>query len=165
MARALVAAGSDVADPVALAELSGGSVGEAIRLTQLDGLALYQRLIELMSTLPRLDRPRALALAEVGGARGAEATFDLVLRLLDLFLSRLARSGATGQTPTEAAPGEAALLTRLAPDPVAARLWAELAQTLSARARRGRSVNLDPAALLMDMVLKIDETAGVLAAR
>ena len=38
-------------------------------------------------------------------------------------------------------------------------------QVLGNRARRGRSVNLDPAALLMDMVLKIDETAGALAQR
>ncbi|MFM2349505.1 MAG: hypothetical protein RIR04_471, partial [Pseudomonadota bacterium] len=29
----------------------------------------------------------------------------------------------------------------------------------------GKSVNLDPSALLMDMVLKIDETAGLLAQR
>ena len=33
----------------------------------------------------------------------------------------------------------------------------------SARARRARAVNLDPAALLMDMLLKIDETAVALS--
>ncbi|MFZ1347943.1 MAG: DNA polymerase III subunit delta', partial [Tabrizicola sp.] len=43
--------------------------------------------------------------------------------------------------------------------------WAELAGDLSARARRGKAVNLDPAALLMDMLLKVDETAGSLALR
>jgi DNA polymerase-3 subunit delta' len=59
----------------------------------------------------------------------------------------------------------AALILRLSPDADAARLWADLAQGLSARARRGKAVNLDPAALLMDMVLKIDETAGTLAPR
>ena len=47
-----------------------------------------------------------------------------------------------------------------APDAAAALVWADLAQSLSARARRGRAVNLDPASLLMDMVLKIDETAA-----
>ncbi|MFM7443483.1 MAG: DNA polymerase III subunit delta', partial [Tabrizicola sp.] len=51
------------------------------------------------------------------------------------------------------------------PDPMAARGWADLAQTLAARARRGKAVNLDPAALLMDMLLKLDETAGSLALR
>ena len=45
------------------------------------------------------------------------------------------------------------------------RAWATLAQTLSARARRGKAVNLDPAALLMDILLKVDEVAGSLAQR
>ena len=77
----------------------------------------------------------------------------------------MARRGATGQTPPEAAPQEAQLLLRLSPNPTAARAWADLAQTLSSRARRGKAVNLDPAALLMDMLLKVDETAGSLAQR
>jgi DNA polymerase-3 subunit delta' len=167
LADALTQAGGDIAPEhrTALAELSGGSVGEAFRLTNLDGLKLYTALVRLFSTLPRLDRPQALALAELAGARGAAETFDLLVTLIDLFLARLARFGATGHTPPEAAPDEARLLHRLAPDTHAARAWAELAQTLSARARRGKAVNLDPAALLMDILLKVDETAGSLAQR
>ena len=165
MAQALVAAGAEADSAGPMAALSGGSVGEAIRIANLDGLKLYAQILALFATLPRLDRPRALALAEAGAGRGAEASFDLILRLMDLFLARLARAGVTGTPPPEAAPGEAALITRLAPDATAARVWADLAQTLSARARRGRAVNLDPASLLMDMVLKIDETAGTLAPR
>jgi DNA polymerase-3 subunit delta' len=167
LADALTQAGGDVApeDRTALAELSGGSVGEAFRLTNLDGLRLYSALIRLFATLPRLDRPQALALADLAAARGAAETFDLLVTLIDLLLARLARFGTTGQTPPEAAPGEAQLIHRLSPHPQAARAWADLAQTLSARARRGKAVNLDPAALLMDMLLKIDETAGSLAPR
>jgi DNA polymerase III subunit delta' len=167
LADALTLAGGDIApeDRTALAELSGGSVGEAFRLTNLEGLKLYAALIRLFATLPRLDRPQALALADLAGARGAAETFDLLVTLIDRFLARLARHGATGDTPPEAAPGEAQLLRRLSPQATAARAWAELAQTLSARARRGKSVNLDPAALLMDMLLKVDETAGSLAQR
>jgi hypothetical protein len=71
----------------------------------------------------------------------------------------------SGPTPPEAAPGEAALIARLSPDPHAARHWATLAEDLTARARRGKAVNLDPAALLMDMLFRIDETAGALAKR
>lgn len=167
LSQALAQAGGAV-DPqaqAALAELGGGSVGEAFRLTNLDGLDTYAGLVALLGTLPRLDRARALALAETAAARGAGETFDLILFLIDLFLARLARAAATRETPPEAAPGEAALFARLAPQPAAARPWAELAQTLSLRARRGKAVNLDPAALLMDTLLKIDETAGLLAAR
>jgi DNA polymerase III subunit delta' len=167
LAEALTQAGGTLApnDAVALAELAGGSVGEAFRLTNLEGLSLYASLIRLFASLPRLDRPKALALAELGAGKAATETFDLLVTLIDIFLARLARTGTLGKTPPEAAPGEAALLARLSPNPTAARNWADLAQSLSSRARRGKSVNLDPAALLMDMVLKIDETAGTLAIR
>lgn len=165
LSDALTMAGGEVApeDRVALAELAGGSVGEAFRMTNLEGLALYGRLIRLMTTLPRLDRVQALAFAEAGAGRGAEAQFDLIVTLLDLFLARLARAGTRGTCPPEAAPGEAALVARLSPSPWAGREWANLAQSLGIRARRGKAVNLDPAALLMDMVLKIDETAAALS--
>lgn len=165
MAEALAQAGVTSANPEAMAELSGGSVGEAVRVAQLDGDKLYEGLIALFQSLPRLDRGKLLAFAESGSGKGAEPRFDLALVLLDLLLARLARSGTLGQTPPEAAPGEAALIARLAPDPAAARAWADLAQSLSARARRGKAVNLDPAALLMDMFLQIEQTAGRLAAR
>lgn len=167
LAQALVAAGGEADGAGAMAELSGGSVGEAIRIANLDGMKLYARILALFASLPRIDRPRALALAEAGAGRGpeAEASFELILGLVDLFLARLARAGVTGAPPPEAASGEAALIARLAPDAAAALVWADLAQSLSARARRGRAVNLDPASLLMDMVLKIDETAGMLAPR
>ena len=165
LSAALTQAGGTVAaeQAVALAELAGGSVGEAFRLTNLDGLKLYASLIRLLSTLPRLDRPMALTLAEAGAVRGAEAQFDLIVTLIDLFLARLARAGTTRTLPPEAAPGESALLERLAGSPQSARDWADLAQHLGIRARRGKAVNLDPAALLMDMVLRIDEAAGMLA--
>lgn len=167
LSDALTQAGADAAPEtrIPLAQLAGGSVGEAFRLANLDGLDLYARLVALFVTLPRLDRSRALALADSAAGRGNEARFDLIVTLIDLFLARLARAGTTRETPPEAAAGEAALFARLAPDALAARAWADLAQTLGIRARRGKAVNLDPAALLMDMVLKIDETAGSLALR
>ncbi len=149
----------------ALAELAGGSVGEAFRLTNLDGLDVYTRLLALMATLPRLDRPRLLTMADQVAGKANGARFDLTLTLLDLFLARLARTGSVGQPPPPAGRDESALLARLSPNPAAARHWADLAQTLGAKARRGRAVNLDPSALLMDMVLAIDAAAGALAQR
>ncbi|MFN4155125.1 MAG: DNA polymerase III subunit delta' [Paracoccaceae bacterium] len=165
LARALEQAGGavDPGDVQALGELAGGSVGEAFRLTNLDGLKTYAGLIQLFSTLPRLDRPRALTLAETGAGKGSEERFDLIVTLLDLFLARLARAGTLRQLPPEAARGEGELFARLVPDEQAARAWADLAQALSLRARRGKAVNLDPAALLMDSLLKIDETAVQIA--
>lgn len=164
LADALAATGTHSDDPAALAELSGGSVGEAIRLTALDGLALYSEIVALMASLPRLDRPRLLALANSVTGRAQEARFDLTLRLIDLFLTRLARSGAGAPPATAAAPQEIETLHKLCPDALAARKWAALSAEVNARLRHGRAVNLDPAALLLDTVFSIDATASKLAA-
>ncbi len=164
MAAALAQAGIETDAAAALAELSGGSVGEAIRLVNLDGLQAYAQMVDLFAGMPRLDRIRALHLADSAGGRAAEGRFDVLLTLFELFLARLARAGIAGPPRVEAAPGEARLFARLAPSPAAGRLWAQRQQDLGARARHGRAVNLDPAALLMDMVLQVNETAARLAA-
>ena len=161
MARALAQAGIEVDHAEALGALSAGSVGEAIRLTSLGGLATYAELIAILAGLPRLDRPRALKLAEAAAVRGAEAKLDLLITLIDLALSRLARTGATGAPPVpEAAPNEAAALMRLAPTPAAGRVWATLAQEIGARMNHGRAVNLDPTALVLDTVFRLQQTAA-----
>jgi DNA polymerase-3 subunit delta' len=160
MAAALEQAGiSPDADASALAELSAGSVGEAVRLINLGGVAMYREIVEIAATMPRLDRARALGLAEAAATRGAEEKLDLLLGLTDLFLARLARGGTLGPPP-EAVPGESALIARLSPSPHAGRAWAECAQMIGARARHGRAVNLDPAALVLDTVFKIQQTAA-----
>lgn len=147
-----------------VAELAAGSVGQAVRLAGLDGARIYEDLVTLFETMPDIDRPAALKLADSIVGRQAADRFALMVHLLELFLSRLARTGVIG-APPEAAEGEAALLQRLCPSDTAARDWAELAQKLSARIQHGRAVNLDPAALILDMVLKIDQMAVRLAAR
>ncbi|WP_371223219.1 DNA polymerase III subunit delta' [Roseovarius sp. 2305UL8-3] len=160
MAAALAQAGIDPGpNPEALAELSAGSVGEAVRLITLDGLALYGEIIGLLGSLPQLDRPRALKLAEQAATRGGEERLDLLLHLTDVALARLARSGATGHPPAEAAPHEGKTFQRLAPTPEKGRAWAACAQEIGARMRHGRAVNLDPAALVLDMVFRMQQTA------
>lgn len=159
---ALSQTGAEPTDrPEMLAALAGGSVGDALRLRNLGGLEIYAELVAILDSLPRLDRQRALALAEAAALRGAAERFDLLLNLTDIALARLARTGATGQPPApEAAPGEARVLARLAAGPVQGRAWAEVAATIIARTRHGRAVNLDPAALVLDTVFKMQETAA-----
>jgi DNA polymerase-3 subunit delta' len=164
MARALAAAGSEnPAEPVILAALAAGSVGEAMRLTSFDGIKTYQLMVDLFQAAPGLDRPRALALAETAiGAKNAPR-YELLLDLFDLLLSRMARAGVSGPPAIEAAKGENGLFARLSPTAHHGRAWANLQQELSTRVRHGRAVNLDPAALILDMLLKMDQTAGKLA--
>lgn len=106
-----------------------------------------------------LDRPRAIKLAEAAAQRGAEEKLDLLLTLVDMFPARVARAGATGILPPEAVTGEAEVIGKLAGNPVQARAWADCAQEVGARARHGRAVNLDPAALVLDTVFKLQQTA------
>lgn len=144
-------------DAEALAALSDGSVGEALRLAGQGGLDRYQQLVDLMATLPRLDRPLAAAFADAAAGRpGTEGDpFDLTMTVLDRFLTRAARAGLMGPPLPQAAQHEGALLARLSPDDRAARAWADAQARLSARARAGRAVNLDPAALVMDMLIQL----------
>ncbi|MBD0866657.1 MAG: DNA polymerase III subunit delta' [Rhodobacteraceae bacterium] len=160
MTAALAQAGADVPPGAAmdhLAALAGGSVGMALRVLALDGLTLYQDLTSVVGTLPGLARPPVLALAELVAARTAAPRFELLLTLTETLLARLARTGATGIPPVPEA--STAMLTRLAPNPVAGRAWADLALRISARTRHGQAVNLDPTALVLDTVFKIRETA------
>ncbi len=141
--------------------LAAGSVGDAIRLINLGGLGIYAELIAILGSLPRLDRQRALALAEASAQRGAADRFELLLTLIDVALSRLAVTGAVGTPPLpEAAENEAATLARLSASPQQARQWAEVAALITARVRHGQAVNLDPATLVLDTMFKLQETAG-----
>jgi DNA polymerase-3 subunit delta' len=160
---ALAQAGHPSEQSESLATLAGGSAGDAIRLLNHDGLALYAELIKTLERLPRMDRPAALRLADACVGKAGEVRFGMTLDLIDLFLSRTARAGLMGEPSAQGAPGEARLLARLAPDDRAARRWAQLQQDLTDRSRHGRAVNLDPAALILDMIFKIEETAQATA--
>ncbi len=145
-----------------LGELSGGSVGAAIALSAEDGVGLYTRIVTLLKDAPRIDRSAAMKLAEDAGARGQEARRDLVLTLLETFLARLARTGAGHPPKRPVAEDEIAALHAMAPNAGAGRQWAALHASLSDRARHGLAVNLDPVSVILDMVLKINETAAAL---
>ena len=148
----------------ALTVLAAGSAGDAIRLINHDGLAIYGELVRLLDGLPSVNRPAALALANASIGAANAVRYGMILDLFDQFLSRAARAGLMGEPSTQAAPNEARLLARISPNDHAARSWAQLQQDLSARVRHGRAVNLDPAALILDMVFKIEETAQGVAA-
>lgn len=160
MGRALDNLGAE-GDSDRLSALAAGSVGEALRLQGQGGLELYQRITDLFATLPRMDRGLAGKLADRAGQRATADgdPFDLFITLADRFLSRLSRAALLGPPLPEAAQGEGALMARLAPDQAAARQWAEAAAQLSARARAGRAVNLDPSALVMDMLIQLAGSA------
>ena len=141
-----------------LTALAAGSVGQAAELSLTHGTDTYGAIVSLCHGLPQLDRNALLKLANSTG-RATDGKLEQLLDLLDLFLARLARAGvsAPGQ---EAARGEAEVFARLCPGPAAARIWADAQLELSQRARQGKTANLDPSSLILDMGLKIEETAS-----
>ncbi len=158
--KALDQAGAAPDQSSRLAELSGGSAGEALQLIGQDGLALYERLIALMTTCPQMDRQALGKLVEHVTARGAETRLALFVDLLELMLGRLARTGAGHPPAVEAADGEAELFRRLAPTPRTAQEWASLHQSLTDRIAHGLGVNIDAQSLLTNALLQINEMAA-----
>jgi DNA polymerase-3 subunit delta' len=162
LARALAEAGAEVPPgaAVALAELSGGSAGQAIRLLAGDGVALYARIVALFGDGRAVARGPMLELAERSAGRANAEAYRLVLRLAATLAARLARAAATGEAPPEAAPGEARLFAAVARHPGQAAPWAEALGRISASHRHALAVNLDPAQTVLDTFLELDATLG-----
>ncbi|MCA8884179.1 MAG: DNA polymerase III subunit delta' [Rhodobacteraceae bacterium] len=144
----------------ALAQLSDGSPGAALRVHAHDGVALGAEIDALLGSMPGADRMRAVALATKLAGRDADEERQLFLDLLERALAGLARQGVLGTDGADSGPQ-----ARLAPDAAAGRVWAAAHQGEPARVRRGLAVNLDPQTLILDMVLRIDKLAGECAAR
>ncbi len=161
MARALVQTGTEpVEDATAqvLVELSAGSVGTAFRMLNASGVELYQKVIELMATFPRFNRQLALDLVNAVTEKKSGDRLDLFFDVVDIALSRLARRGALGASLPSAALQEPETLARLSPDPQAARQWAAAAATVNEHCRTGLEVNIDPSALILDMIFRLAQT-------
>ncbi|MEL7343547.1 MAG: DNA polymerase III subunit delta' [Pseudomonadota bacterium] len=151
--------------PETLAALAQGSVGRALSLLEGGGLARYSEILGLFKNLPGLDRPKAIAMAETAGARGAEDHRAMTTDLFATLLARLARYGAGISDGPEAAAGEFETFARLAPDLYAAQKWAAFAEEAGKDLERGFAVNLDAPALFLDMIFKAQQVAEDLSRR
>jgi len=159
MAQALRGVGLEMpADTEGLVVLAEGSVGDAVRLVNLDGMKTYRALLSVLKSMPKFDRQLAIAVAESAVGRGSEERRALLFSLVDIVLARLTRAGVLRQDGPEVIPGENDLFRHLCPNDFAARKWATVAQEISERNQHGLAVNLDPAALILDTVFKIQQT-------
>jgi DNA polymerase-3 subunit delta' len=150
----------DPAEMGVLSSLSAGSAGEAIRLAQHNGPAVYHQILGLIAQAPKIDRPSAIKFSEQYAGRTSSEDLDILALMFDRVLSRLAVFGATGDAPAPLAhAGEIEIFKKLCPAPQFAQDWAELCQDLSNRFKHGRAVNLDHVALVLDMIFKIEQCA------
>ena len=159
MSQALMQVGLELSEgSLGLVVLAEGSVGDAVRLTNLDGMKIYRAILGILKTMPRFDRQQAILLAEIAVGRGSEERRALLFTLIDVVMARVARAGVVGGEGHEVIVGENELFMRICPDVASARRWAATAQEISERNQHGLAVNLDPAALILDTVFKIQQT-------
>ena len=161
--QALEEAATDMTavDLNALALLSGGSVGEAVKLMNLNGLDLYQKILDILEALPRLENEKVISISDMFTTPSSSGEFEFFVSLLELSLNRLSLSGAkTEQDVKQSIFNETSVFSRLSPNRQAAIQWAELTQELSARLRRGHAVNLDASALILDTFFQIEACAA-----
>lgn len=145
-------------DFTALAALSGGSAGEALRLIEVDGAAIYRDLMGLLSQAPNMDRSTLRTLADSAAGRGSAPRYEAIASLLSLLITRIARLGAGG-ADSDALDAERTLAERLCPDLASARVWTEARARIDARVAHARAVNIDPAQTILDALLRLEEAA------
>ena len=86
----------DAGDNRTLTNLSEGSVGMAVELSEGDGLQLHARIAELFAGAPGIDRAGIQKLAEGFDGGKPEIDFEFGLKMMALSVARLARASASG---------------------------------------------------------------------
>ncbi|HET6160823.1 MAG TPA: DNA polymerase III subunit delta' [Dongiaceae bacterium] len=122
---------------------AGGSLGQAIRMIERDGVGLIRDIGALLASWPKLDAGLLHKLGDKLGGRDQDAQFDLAVELLGWWFARMARIAATGEKPEiQLFEGETALIGRMQ---AAASLdrWLALWEKVSRLFDRVRAVNLD----------------------
>ena len=151
-------------DLPAILELAGGSVGDAVQLINQNGLSIYQSVLEILSSLPRLDHNGIIAISEQFTHSDGMEKFEFFCSLLDLALKRLTlNSLKKNESEKVKVFNEQSIFSRLCPNHRSAIEWASVTQEISNRLRSGHAVNLDPASLILDMFFKIEECANKIA--
>lgn len=158
--------GADLEEPddnrlEACARLAQGSLRHALELVANDGVEIYERILAVLRSLPSVDHESVHALADSVTARGAENRDRLFHTLFADVLARLVRQAATGSGAIGA---EAELAERLIGRGRLAR-WAELWETVGRATADAFALNLDRRSLILEVFLRLEETARATAPR
>lgn len=148
----------DVAQLEKLSILAEGSPGKAIRLAEENGLPLYDRMIDILHTMPRVNTPQVHKLAGDLGAVKADASYRLFMEYLSGWLERLVRFSASGDTPYFVHAREEALFQRLAATCRVDR-WIEVWEKMHKLEIRAETLNMDRKQLLVSLLFSISQAA------
>lgn len=143
-------------DALSLARLSEGSIGRALDLQEEGGLGLYQDLIALLESLPRLNNGALHALAAKLGRAGGDMAFQTFGDLLLGWMGRMILSASKGERGNESA--ETRLNTRLAATtPLAS--WLEVWDKTNHLLARTDAINMDRRQMIIQIFLTIEKAA------
>jgi len=142
-----------------LETLSGGSVRQALMLSQGDGLATYTRLIGILNGLPDLDRGSAIAMADELSGVGGDQRYEMFFELLGNLIVRLVRHVAKGGNVEN---DEAVLARRLIQGDRVAH-WASLWETIHREKADVDLLNLDRRTLVLTTLLRLDAASRQMA--
>lgn len=143
-------------DAVALARLSGGSIGRALDLEIEGGLELYRDLLGLLESLPRLDVAALHGLAAKLGRAGGDAAFQTFANLLLGWLGRMILSASKAGQGRGGA--EESLNNRLAAaTPLAS--WLEVWDKINHLLARTDAINMDRRQMIITIFLALEKAA------
>jgi DNA polymerase-3 subunit delta' len=145
-------------DAMHLAELSDGSIGRALGLVAEGGLELYNELMSLLHTLPRLDVKALHALADKVSRADADEAFNTVTGLLRWWLERMiliaaGKSGVSG--PVKSA--DAGFMASLA-NQASLERWFFVWEKINQLVARTNGLNLDKKQVMLDVFLGLENT-------
>ncbi len=140
--------------------LGSGSVGNSIRLLEHDGAGLYRTLLSFLNQLPNLNGFELEKFIATFSGNKNRSRLDLFVELLNMVIARISKAGIMGySSEDQLLEDEKEIFTKLCPNPIIAKKWAELAQTQSENLKHGLVVNLDPGSLILDTFFRIEDCA------
>lgn len=126
-----------------LARLAEGSIGRAMALAELGGLALYREMLALVGAAPAIDPVALHGLADRLGRHGNDAACRTVLDFLASWLARLVRQGAAGGGFEGIVAGEGEAMAKLAGTGGSLDRWVEVWEKTVRLRERADSLHLD----------------------
>ncbi len=142
--------------------LGSGSVGNSIRLLEHDGAGLYRTLLSFLNQLPNINGFELEKLIGTFSGNKNRSRLELFIELLNMAIARLSRAGIMGySSANQILEEEKEVFTKLCPNQITAKKWAELAQTQSENLKHGLAVNLDPSSLILDTFFRIEDCARI----
>ncbi len=142
----------------ALHLLAKGSLGEAWRLLNGDGIALYRQIVGLMGKGSPIPRAALLDFVGMVTERGNTEKTAMAHHLLHTFVSRVSHFGVDNAGFSPITEQERTLFAQLCPNLARAQVWAQALQDIIALQTQAEMINLDPHSIMLDTFLHLDKT-------